>query len=464
MDGVRETLRSADIFPKLDVGYLQRTRAGGVASLVALALILGLASLEAHNFMLRPRLTMNIDVDSQHLQEWIHLSFRLTVATECGQLLVAVVDAGGQKTLLNDKLDGAHVRMTVEGGRVVDGCRIEAHNVKLNRVNGKLVMLPLTGVVMGPMGQLLVAMDPRINFSHHIDHLLFSSPNPGDNQADGKGHRRDMEEHDSENMSKVAFAEYSKNPLKGLERLNLRQHEHVTYKLAVVATRHLAREGGPVVRSGAQYAVKGMSNLPGDPKSAYFLPGLYFEYDLEPLAINVYRQEPLTWWQFAKRLLGIIGGVFVCSGLIHQVCFFVFVHAYLPWRNQRLYGRKSGAGLEEDGGMRRGSEEENDQRPLMANGMQPMAGKYRTAPLPPPPPSSNYAHDDHHQDARTAMNQSSGHQFIGNDSRGSQSNGTHSMGNQSSESQAWDDQARNNESRKDWQDRRPWSHQSREGA
>src|ERR1044071_9042151 len=104
MGRLKECLKELDIFTKIDVSHLDQTTQGGLASLLAFTIIsfLFLSEFYYHKFV--PVTTYSIDVDNAHLQEWIYLSFRINVASPCDQLLVAIIDAGGEKTLLNSQL------------------------------------------------------------------------------------------------------------------------------------------------------------------------------------------------------------------------------------------------------------------------------------------------------------------------------------------------------------------------
>ena len=321
MDRIKECVKELDIFTKIDVSYLDQTRQGGLASLIAFTIIsfLFLSEFYYHKFV--PITNYSIEVDTR-LQEWIYLSFRMSIATPCSQLLVATVDAGDEKTLLNDQLIAEELVLIDEKGNKKRGCRVEAQGIKLNRVNGKLVFLPLTGIIFGPLGQIIVAMDPSVNFSHEIEYLVFDPKHDEQQAADSAG-------------SPLGIHAY--NPLKGLKRTDLKQNEHVKYKLAVIPTRYFD-ENGNLTKESSQYAVKGYSAHPGDPQSTYFLPGIYFEYDLEPLSVSIFT-EPKSQYIFLRRLLGILSGVFTCSGLIHHISNFLFRRIYLPSRNRILYSK-----------------------------------------------------------------------------------------------------------------------------
>jgi endoplasmic reticulum-Golgi intermediate compartment protein 2 len=323
MERIKEFVKEFDIFTKLDLSHLDQTKQGGLASLIALTLISYLCLSEFYYHTFVPVTDYSIEVDTK-VQEWIYLSFKIDIATPCGQLVVATVDAGEEKTLLNDQLTAEELLLMDEAGNQRRGCSVEAQGIKLNRVNGKLVFLPLTGLMFGPLGQILVAMDHSVNFSHQIIDLSFRfDPN----------YEVPVIIEDGKNP----LGNYSSNPLKGLSRPDLKQSEHVKYKLAVIPTRYFD-EKGEIVRESAQYAVKGYSASPGDPKSTYFLPGIYFEYDLEPLSVSVFT-ESKSIYLLLKRILGILSGVFICLGLIHHLSNFLIRRIYLPSRNRILYSQ-----------------------------------------------------------------------------------------------------------------------------
>lgn len=318
-NSIFELIRACDLFPKMDTSYLDQSRQGGMVSMLAFTIISYLCLSELWYYKYAPAMTYEIEADA-HLQEWIHLTFRMTIATPCEQLVVAKIDSGGQKTILMDELKREELVSEAEGRSL---CRISGEGIRLNRINGKMAILPVTGLVLGPLGRLLVAMDQTVNFSHQIEYFSFNETIHQDDTLPGVVH---------------PILGQDVNPLRGMKRVNIDHFEHVKYKLSVITTRHHCPETDRVSKVQHEYGVSGYAALPGDPQTPYALPGIYFEYELEPLSVAIRRDpEAGSVWSFSKRVLGIISGVFMCSGLLHHVVNFIFRKVYLPSRNRVIY-------------------------------------------------------------------------------------------------------------------------------
>ena len=313
---VVEFIKECDLFPKVDTTYLERSRQGGIVSLLAFSLISFLCLSELWYFRYAPSTTVQIEADT-YLREWIDLTFGMTVMTPCELLIVAIIDEGGQRTVLIDELEREEI--TIGDGRA---CRIAGNGIRLNRVNGKMAILPMTGLLPGIMGSLLVAMDPEINFSHQFHHFTFNEDNHNHNNCNN-------------NNSSHPILGQDLNPLKGMKRLDVGRLEHVSYRLSVITTRHYCPKTNAITKEYHEYGVAGITEVPGDHHS---LPGIYFEYELEPLSVAV-RVDPSvgSWWGLGRKILGIISGVFMCSGLLHHAVNFFFIRIYLPSRNRVIY-------------------------------------------------------------------------------------------------------------------------------
>lgn len=303
---VKQLVAGFDAFPKVDVSYLNPTTSGGLTSLVAFTMIGLLAVSEVYRFFTVPVVNYSLQVDRE-LQSTINLTFDISIATPCEQLVVAVMDAGGQKEILNSQIRAELIHWR-SSGLSAEGCRIKA-DLPLNKVTGELIILPNAGMMQGPFGQLLIFIDKRINFSHRIHRFSFG---PG---AESLGTEFYKERH-------------FKNPLDGAQQPSLDRQERFTYKLSVIPTRFVS--GNDRVKlSTNQYSVVGLKSRKDDPN--VILPGLYFEYDLEPLAVTVKREYKSFLW-FLVSVLGIIGGIYTCSGLIHHCVHHSYIY-YISGKN-----------------------------------------------------------------------------------------------------------------------------------
>ena len=97
---LRNFVISLDAFPKVDVSYLNPTTSGGLTSIVAFTIIGMLTATEVFRYLFVPSVSYSLQVD-RDLQSEISLRFDISIATPCDQLVVGVMDAGGQKELLN---------------------------------------------------------------------------------------------------------------------------------------------------------------------------------------------------------------------------------------------------------------------------------------------------------------------------------------------------------------------------
>lgn len=252
----------------------------------------------------------------RELQSEILLHFDISVATPCEQLVVGVMDAGGQKELLNHLVHPESIVWRFPDKRPnVEGCRLKA-DIPLNKVTGELIILPKAGMMPGPYGRILLFIDKRVLFAHLIGKF---SLGPGGEEWGRK---------------------YFKNPLEGAYQPSMDRDQRFTYKLSVVPTRIL--DGNDKVKMTTnQYSVVGLKSRKDDPN--VILPGLYFSYDLEPLVVCIKREyRPFIW--FIVSVLGIIGGIYTCSGLIHHCVHHIYVY-YIASRNafrQRYLGALDG--------------------------------------------------------------------------------------------------------------------------
>lgn len=175
----------------------------------------------------------------------------------------------------------------------VHGCRLRG-TLASTKGAGRLMIMPLVST-MGPLGQLLGALDDEINFSHYIHQLAFGRDYPG-----------------------------MRNPLNGEHQLALAVHEHFTYFLSIISTLYedpgywwWALGGGRshYVQTN-QYTLNGFRGKSAPDASNQ--PGLFFRYDHEALAVIIGR-EHMSLRSFLVHLVGILGGVYACSGLVTRL-------------------------------------------------------------------------------------------------------------------------------------------------
>ena len=296
---LKDLITSADAFPKVDIGYLNPTISGGLTSIVAYSLIGFLSLSELFKYLFVPFVAHSLHVDKE-LQSDIRLLFDVSIASPCEQLVVASVDAGGQKNILNEFV--TPLPIVLPGG--VEGCRVKG-NVVLNKVSGYLLIVPNASMLPGPFGAMLMLIDQRVNFSHQIHRFAFG---PSANEK--------------------FSGSYFKNPLDGVVKISDNRHQRFSYELSVLPTQFVDGDGNVLLKTN-QYAVKGLRTKIESVNSV--LPGLYFEYDLDPMAVTI-RSERLGFIWVLVNILGIIGGIYTCSGLIHHCCHHLYIY-YISGRN-----------------------------------------------------------------------------------------------------------------------------------
>ena len=164
-------------------------------------------------------------------------------------------------------------------------CRIRGRH-PVSKTGGKLLIVPFLSF-LGETGQALEAHDDTLNFSHYVEHFAFGPDYP--------------------NM---------RNPLNGISQLAMKPREHFLYLLSIMtATYHDRLFGGHWV-STSQYALNGFLGRNGQLDAVN--PGLFFTYSYEPLERRILRdREPLI--EFIIHLLGIVGGIYVSSSLLHRI-------------------------------------------------------------------------------------------------------------------------------------------------
>jgi hypothetical protein len=131
---------------------------------------------------------------------------------------------------------------------------------------------------------------------HHVDHGLMNFTHRIDTVSFGK------------HFPKLV------NPLDNsysIVKENMEQHK---YFISIVPTTYVNRHSQSV--NSNQYSVNDFSSE-AEPQFGAF-PGIFFNYDIEPLMVKITekKQSVVT---FLVRLCGIIGGIYVSSGLLHRI-------------------------------------------------------------------------------------------------------------------------------------------------
>lgn len=100
--------------------------------------------------------------------------------------------------------------------------------------------------------------------------------------------------------------------------VEIAKQEKVAYQyyLSVVPTRYIATSGSHIDTN--QYSVTDYVRELG-PRER-MIPGIFIKYDVEPIALVV-RARSISWLTFLVRTAGVIGGLWVCTGMALRVIF-----------------------------------------------------------------------------------------------------------------------------------------------
>ncbi|KAJ2845536.1 hypothetical protein GGI22_006527, partial [Coemansia erecta] len=185
--------------------------------------------------------------------------------------------------------DGAADSKLLHGDAAEMACRI-AGSVRVNKVAG-LLHITASG---GGMGRLGGAFEPRrfLNFTHAIDALSFGPLYPG-----------------------IA------NPLDSTLHIAPAQAASFKYFVSVVRTTYIAPAGSRLDTN--QYVVNELRRIRDEetlrePGAGGLIPGIFFDYSFEPIAVEVRELRPPL-LVFLARLCAALSGPFVTAGLVHQI-------------------------------------------------------------------------------------------------------------------------------------------------
>ena len=322
---LKEWITSLDGFPKFDTAYLNKTSSGGLTTIVTYILMAVLMFSELYRYAI-PQEQQRYAVDPT-IGSKIKVSLDISVASECGKLVILQVEQTGETQVVSNDLnmedmfvdeeilpeDFVHHVKTARVGEhytyaSVTGCRIRG-TLTVNKGQGRLMVMPLMSA-LGPLGQVLGRLDDEINFSHYIHHLSFGvdSAYPG-----------------------------MVNPLDNSNQLAMAPREHFTYFLSIIPT--VVNTWGRRTYTN-QYVVNGFKGKKSLQDSDN--PGLFFRYDHEPLAVFISKSR-INFRSFLVHLVGILGGVYTCSGILHRLMQWAFQS--VKWVFGRDGARKRAARL-----------------------------------------------------------------------------------------------------------------------
>ncbi|XP_076035126.1 endoplasmic reticulum-Golgi intermediate compartment protein 2 [Oratosquilla oratoria] len=325
-----QTVKSLDAFPKTSEECVETTPTGGTVSLISFGLIIWLIIWEFIYFLETDfKFKFKPDVD---MDEKLILNVDITVAMPCRYVGADTLDLTGEQVLtfgelemdetwweldfdqrahfegiqrvnnyLRDQFHSIHEILWRSGytnifgdmpsrrefpAREMDACRLHGslttHKVAGNFhiTAGKTIQLP-----RGHAHLAVFMDDSDYNFTHRIDKFSYGHPAPG-----------------------------IIHPLEGDEQITHKNMMTYQYFVIVVPTKvsTYSHRGNTF-----QYSVAEQSREISHDNGSHGTPGIFFKYDVSSLKVEV-REEHEPFLQFFTRILGIVGGVFTCSGLLHR--------------------------------------------------------------------------------------------------------------------------------------------------
>jgi len=309
-------LKQFDAFPKVESNYKERKGAGGLVSLLVVVVLCVLITGEVRDYF-HTQMKHDFMVDPV-IHETMQINFDVSVKMPCNLLSIDVLDLSKELAHVDSKIKKDAVHFTASNarhfrdvggyrydqnvqaifdnaddknansaiqvnneGQSPDACRLYG-SFTVNKVAGNL---HITALGHGHGG----AHTPHeaINFTHRIDKFSFGQDYP-------RMH----------------------NPLDDSVEISRNTFEGYQYFLSVVPTIYADKHRAVFTN---QYAVtenyRPITVMNGSPTE---IPGIFFRYFIEPISVRIteVRKDLLT---FLVRICGIVGGVWVTSGLAYRL-------------------------------------------------------------------------------------------------------------------------------------------------
>ncbi|KAL3898191.1 MAG: hypothetical protein SGCHY_002913 [Lobulomycetales sp.] len=309
-----------DAFVKVPHTIQQRTKLGGLLTLLVSVLI-GYMLIHELSLYMYPSQEFEFLVDQTRPGDHsLSVHCDLTIAMPCKHLFINVLDSSGETIALtrtfqkiptqwsskgysnplpdikangpfvfNQPLARRHTRSDSDPSK--EACRINGV-VNVNRMTG---LLHITAAGHGLWG----AHTPHdvMNFTHRIDSFYFGNPFPG-----------------------------RVNPLDRSYEHTHKPFSTIKYFLNLVPTIYIDHAssnplrivlGGRTMNTN-QYAVTEYRTESDDERSGN-IPGIFFKYEIEPISVRVTAEKQSSLVHFVVRLAAILGGLFVCTGILHDL-------------------------------------------------------------------------------------------------------------------------------------------------
>ncbi|KZT51802.1 DUF1692-domain-containing protein [Calocera cornea HHB12733] len=318
LDALGTPLKSFDAFPKVPASYRTRSSGGGFVTLgiVLLCLLLVLNDLAEYVWGMT---TYKFIVDDEIAKD-LRLNVDITVAMPCHFISVDLRDAVGDRLHLSDqfKRDGTlfdarqatNILTAYEdysAQQMVREAKTRRGRIGifdwLRRRQPEVFQPTFNHVQDGSACRVYGSMEvKRVQANLHITTL-------------GHGyHSGEHTDHALMNLSHIitefSFGPYFPDIVQPLDYTIATSDDPFTafqYFLTVVPTEYRTSKG--IVKTN-QYSVGSHIQHIQHGRGT---PGIFFKFDLEPLSLIV-EQRTTTLIQFLIRLVGVVGGVWVCAG------------------------------------------------------------------------------------------------------------------------------------------------------
>ena len=307
LDGVMQSLKAIDLFPKAEENVQLDSSTGPATSLITLVIItLLVVSQISDYFTVKVRHQMSVDTQRPGEQLPIFVDFTMH-RVPCSRASLDVMDVTGRdlgdvhQGLRRQRLSraGAPIGAPMTGSEdppdgPTEGCRITG-TVSVNKVVGNM-HVAIGRVEKGADGKHVHLFEPEdlraYNSSHTIHALRFGE----------------------------AFA-YQADPLAGTSVASEQAGPvHHKYFVKVVPTTFTRASGSQL--SSHQYSVTNVSVVTSadNPRQGSGIPGVFIVYDFSPVRVRV-TEVSMPFTSFLVQLCAIAGGVVTIAGLIDALLY-----------------------------------------------------------------------------------------------------------------------------------------------
>ncbi|XP_018567670.1 endoplasmic reticulum-Golgi intermediate compartment protein 2 [Anoplophora glabripennis] len=341
-------VKKLDIFPKVDETFKETSSVGGTFSIISFLIIIVLVYSEV-NYYLNSKFMFKFSPDI-HFDEKLKINVDITIAMPCHNVGADILDSTNQNAFKFGSLEEEDTWFELAHNQQIhfdnkrhfnSYLREEYHAVKdllwrssfsthfgelpprnhnpdrpydACRIFGSLILNKVAGnfhITAGkslnlPRGHVHISafMTERdYNFTHRINKFSFGDPSPG-----------------------------IVHPLEGDEVISRDGMTLFNYFIEVVPTNI---NTFLTAVNTYQYSVKALSRPINHDKGSHGMPGLFFKYDVSALRVTV-RQERDHLGVFLARLCSIIGGIYVCSGILNSMVQFILDLIMCNWGNKAL--------------------------------------------------------------------------------------------------------------------------------